>query len=135
MTERPSTKLTEQEYALARAIAAARAAADEYEASLGGPPPPRTYASVRAQSNYMVLGSTIDGKEWTWHGYQAGGVIGGQLPAEKRKQLGGRAMTDDEWAAKVAELAAAGESVYAIPVKDNAVGRNICLHTTAAPPC
>jgi hypothetical protein len=30
-------------------------------------------------------------------------------------------MTDDEWAAKVAELAAAGESVYAIPVKDNTV--------------
>jgi hypothetical protein len=83
----------------------------------------------------MVLGSTIDGKERTWHGYQAGGVIGGHLPAEKRKQLGGRAMTDDEWAAKVAELVAVGESVYAIPLKDNAVGRNVCSHTTAAPPC
>jgi hypothetical protein len=125
--------LTEQEWALVHAVVAARVAADEYEASLGVPP--RTYASVRAQSNYMVLGSTIDGMEWTWHGYQAGGVIGGYLPAEQRKQLGGRAMTDDEWAAKVAELAAVGVSVYAIPVKDNAVGRNICLHPTAAPPC
>lgn len=126
MTERPTTKLTEQKRALARAVAAARVAADEYEASLGRPP--RTYASVRAQSNYMVMGSTIDGMEWTWHGYQAGGVIGGHLPAEQRKQLGGRAMTDAEWAAKVAELAAVGELVYAIPLKDNAVGRNICLH-------
>ena len=123
---RSTVKITTQERPTLRAVAAARAAADDYEASIGAPP--RTYASVRAQSNYMVLGSTIDGTEWTWHGYQAGGVLGGHMPAEMRRDLGGRAMTDAEWSAKVDELAAAGESVYAIPSIGQTVGRNVCLH-------
>jgi hypothetical protein len=129
MTYRTESKLTEEEKTYLRAVAAARVAADDYEASIGAPP--RTYASVRAQSNYMVLGSTIDGTEWTWHGYQAGGVLGGHLPADQRQKLGGRAMTDAEWAAKVAELAAAGEHVYGFPLIGRRIGRNVCLHFQA----
>jgi hypothetical protein len=90
--------------------------------------PPRTYEAVRAESNCVVIGSTTDGTEWTWHGYQAGAVLGGDMMTdEHRRDLGGRAMTDGELRAVVAEQIGRDRSVYAIPLLHGRVGRNFHL--------
>src|SRR6516165_10302149 len=72
----------------------------------------RDYARVRAVSDFMTLSSTDDGTVFRWWGYQVGGR--GRVPLRLALEFGDP-MTDDEFAAKVAELATGGESVYAIP--------------------
>ncbi|MCV6970090.1 hypothetical protein [Mycobacterium bohemicum] len=109
-----------------RVLAAARAAR-------GAPLTAEDYPAVRAASDYVGLTSTTNENPMALqiHGYQIGGTGAWPPPVKITADLGAP-MTDDEWAAKVASLAAAGRSVFAIPVVDGAVRQNVCLHAASS---
>ena len=112
--------MTDEDMARAEAVAAARA-------RRGRPLTAEDYPAVRAASDYVVLQSTTTGQDWQMHGYQIGGTGAWPPPVNFTADLGAP-MTDDEWAAKVASLAAAHRHVYAIPIVDGAPRQNVCLH-------
>jgi hypothetical protein len=93
----------------------------------------RDYQHIRGVNDVMVLMSCEDPMHWDMHGYQLGGT-GRELPADDRLCTDfGAPMTPQEWDATIRKAAAAGRAVYAIPVKDDVVGRNVCLHFPTTP--